>query len=85
MIVAPAAGSEFVAHSYDNEGHVIDYRVIATDTVIVLTSLPDTTMPRFRLTYRPRGTGYMETFEIAPPGRPEAFESYVSGTLRRAR
>src|SRR5438874_1782797 len=31
MLIAPAAGGGFLAHSYDNEGHVIDYSIVASD------------------------------------------------------
>lgn len=83
MVLARAAG-EWVAHSFDNEGHVIDYRVMANDTAVVFTSSADASMPQFRLTYRPRGAEYVETFEIAPPGHAGAFQPYVAGRLRRA-
>ncbi len=83
-VISPAPDGGMVAHTYDSEGHVIDYVVAVTDTVIVFTSPPTASTPQFRLTYRPRGTGYAVTFEIAPPGRAGQFQRYVAGSLRRA-
>jgi hypothetical protein len=83
-MIAPAAGGRLTAHSYDNEGHVIEYEVAVSDTAIVFTSRAVPSAPRFRLTYRPAGPGYDVLFEIAPPGPADAFRPYVKGRLHRA-
>ena len=82
-VISPATEGGFVAHSYDTEGHVIDYVVIVTDSAIVFTSRPAASAPQFRLTYRARGARYAVIFQIAPPGHPEQFQDYVTGVLRR--
>ncbi len=83
-VIAPDAGGGFTARSYDNEGHVIEYEVAASDTAIVLTSRPAPSLPQFRLSYRPAGAGYAIRFEIAPPGEPRVFRPYVTGGMHRA-
>lgn len=84
-VIAPAPGGGFTAHTYDNEGHVIDYDVAASDTAIVFTSRPAPSTPRFRLVYRPTDTGYSVSFEIASPDQPVRFRPYVTGGLHRGR
>ncbi|MFI5230424.1 MAG: hypothetical protein ACHQWU_15220 [Gemmatimonadales bacterium] len=83
MVIAPAAAG-FEAYSFDNEGHVITYGVVAGDTAVVLTSLLATGQPQFRLTYRPTSSGYAVGFEIATPDRPGVFRPYVTGGLHHA-
>jgi len=66
---------------FDNEGHVIHYRVTTAENQAVLTS-EEGPGPRFRLTYRKNPDGTVRTvFEIAPPGG--AFKTYLEGTVRR--
>ena len=83
MVITPAAQG-FEARAFDSEGHVITYRVVASDTAIVLTSNETPGQPQFRLTYRPTSSGYDVGFEIATPDRPAVFRPYVAGHLRRA-
>ena len=71
---------------FDNEGHVINYAVAATKDpgVLQLTSEPSTSNPRYRLTYTRTGSASVSIrFEIAPPGKPDAFSPYVEATARR--
>jgi hypothetical protein len=84
LIIYPAGTRTFAAHSYDNEGHVIDYAVTATGEAITFTSALTVGAPRYRLSYVPIGAAMQVRFEIAPPGQPEAFQLYVSGITRRA-
>jgi hypothetical protein len=67
----------------DNEGHVIRYRVAAVPEGVALTSEP-APGPTFRLSYlrRPEGR-VLVRFEIAPPGKPDAFSPYLEATTRR--
>ncbi len=71
---------------FDNEDHVIDYTVApsADGKSLAFTSEPSPKAPRFRLTYVKIDDGKVAIkFEIAPPGRPEQFQTYLSGTARR--
>lgn len=73
------------ANYFDSEGHVIEYSVVAAPAVLVFTSAPSASAPRYRLSYG-RGKGETVTikFEIAPPGMPGAFKTYLDGAVRRA-
>ncbi len=89
MVVYPAPGGRGLAAMYfDNEGHVSEYDDIAVSSDpkrVVFTSEASPAAPRFRLTYAQVDADTVEvTFEIAPPGAPTAFKSYVSGRTRRA-
>jgi hypothetical protein len=78
----------FRAIYFDSEGHVIHYAVSLSDDQRTLTFLsePAPATPRYRLTYR---KGENETvgirFEIALPGKPDAFRKYLEGSVRRKR
>jgi hypothetical protein len=87
MVIYPGkAGQGAQATYWDNEGHVIRYTVAPPTDARTLTFVSDSVPgePRFRLSYVP---GEKETvsvkFEIAPPGKPEAFKTYVEGKARR--
>ncbi len=71
---------------FDSEGHVINYVATFSDDKRTLTFLsePSPTAPRFRLSYV-RGENETLTirFEIAPPGNPEGFKTYLEGRSRR--
>ncbi|MCE5311085.1 MAG: hypothetical protein LLG20_25890 [Acidobacteriales bacterium] len=74
------------ASYFDNEGHYIRYRVDAGADQNIVTFLSDNVpgTPRYRLIYRKETDGVRMTFEIAPPGQPEAFKTYVEGRLTRS-
>jgi hypothetical protein len=73
------------ADYFDNEGHVIRYVVEAHDGEVRLASEIKPSEPRYRLTYtRESATTVKGTFEIAPPGKPDAFAPYLSWNARRA-
>lgn len=71
---------------FDNEGHVINYTLEFSqekNTVTFLSELNPST-PRFRLTYAKVKEGALKIkFEIAPPGKPEAFSQYIEAVLIR--
>ena len=73
------------ADYYDNEGHVIRYVVTsprAGQAVFVSTGSP--TAPRYRLTYIMSSDSTQRgTFEIAPPGSPDAYTTYLAWTSRK--
>jgi len=70
---------------FDNEGHVINYSVSFSNDRNALTFLgdPSPSAPRFRFTYNKVKNGMTFQFDIAPPGKPEAFNKYLEGTLHR--
>jgi hypothetical protein len=82
LMVIWAEGAELRADYWDDEGHVIRYAVrTGTDRAEFLSGGPG---PRFRLTYLLVAADLVEVkFEIAPPGKPEAFAPYLSGRARR--
>ena len=86
LIVYPGTcDSLFRASYFDNEGHVIQYRVVvpATGGRLVFDSDGAEPGPRFRLTYETQADGGVAVaFFTAPPGG--ELKRYVSGTLRRA-
>jgi ribosomal protein L27 len=68
----------------DNERHVIHYTVRAADPNIVCISEAVASAPRYRFTYTRVDKQRMKVkFEIAPPGKPEAFATHVEGVVRR--
>jgi hypothetical protein len=86
VIYREAAGKPARAIYFDNEGHVIQYTLSfsADDRTLTFVSEAAPAAPRFRLKYA-KGAG--ETvrikFEIAPPGKPDAFKTYLEGSARR--
>lgn len=87
MVMYPEGG-QLRAGYFDNEGHVIHYTVAFAHESATLTFLSAIVenQPRYRLVYRPLGKDRVETvFEIAPPGKADAFQVYVKGISRRAR
>lgn len=72
---------------FDSEGFVIHYKATFSEGGKVLTFLSDRDpqAPRQRLTYVQNADGTVEVkFEIAPPGKPDAFVTHVEGIARRA-
>jgi len=71
---------------FDSEGHVIHYSVEIDPAgkSVRFVSLAQPGQPRYRLTYRDAGKGLVDgQFEIAPPGKPEAFSRYLEWSARR--
>jgi hypothetical protein len=70
---------------FDNEGHVIHYAVsIPAVGIWEFLSEVQPDRPRYRLTYRKAGADTLTLkFEIAPPGKPEGFTSYIEARARR--
>ena len=86
MIVYREPGMATQAMYLDNEGHVIRYTVaFARDSSsVVFVSAPSNSEPRYRLTNAKEGEGKIGiTFEVAPPGKPEAFQQYIKASARR--
>jgi hypothetical protein len=71
---------------FDSEGHTIRYEVqAASDGGVVFVSGAEPAAPRYRLTYSwPEQDRVKIKFEIAPPGKPEQFGTYIEASARRA-
>jgi hypothetical protein len=72
---------------FDSEGHTIRYEVQAPPDggEIVFVSGPEPSAPRYRLTYTLVGQDRLRIkFEIAPPGKPEQFATYIEAGARRS-
>jgi hypothetical protein len=86
VIYRAAAGGPMKAIYFDSEDHVIHYTATIAADRRTITFLSDAVSsgPRFRLSYT---KGENETvgikFEIAPPGKPDAFKTYLEGSARR--
>jgi hypothetical protein len=75
------------ADYFDNEGHTIHYRVqVAADgksCSMVSDPIPNT--PTYRLSYSEVEPGRVKLkFEIAPPGDPPQFKTYIDASARRS-
>jgi len=71
---------------FDSERHVIRYVAsVSTDgNTIQFTSEAQPTSPRYRLTYSKNGDNALTLkFEIAPPGKPDAFTTYIEAKAHR--
>jgi hypothetical protein len=71
---------------FDMEGHVIEYRVtVAADrqtAVFLSDAVP--ALPRYRLSYAEKGPNEVTLkFEIAPPGKPNEFKTYIEASADR--
>ena len=88
LIVYQESGTSTRADYFDNEGHVIHYTVeFAKDSIaVVFVSDPSPSAPRFRMTNAKAGPDKIAiAFEIAPPGKPDAFSTYITASARRKR
>ena len=71
---------------FDSEEHLIRYAVEEPPGggQIVFVSAPEPSAPSYRLTYtRVDANGVKIKFEIAPPGHPEQFATYIEATAHR--
>jgi len=72
---------------FDSEGHTIRYevRVPPDGSEVVFVSGPEPSAPRYRLMYTRVDRDRLKIkFEIAPPGHPEQFATYIEASARRA-
>ena len=85
VIFKDPSGEKLRATYFDSEGHVIQYAVESSENPTTIRFVSDAlpSAPRFRLTYIRRENDMGVKFEIAPPGKPDAFTPYVEGTVRR--
>jgi hypothetical protein len=84
LMVIYVEGGTMKADYFDSEGHVIRYVAEARPGTVVFISEIQPGAPRYRLAYT-EGTGNTLTgrFEVAPPGKPDAFAPYLSWTARK--
>jgi len=83
MVVYPGSPTPHAIY-FDNEGHVIHYAADFQAGGVVFTSEAQASAPRFRLTYTKLAADKVGIrFEIAPPGKPDAFVPYVEAVARR--
>jgi len=71
---------------FDNEGHVIHYTAEFSKDRNTLTFISDPipSSPRFRMIYSKTSDKTLSIkFEIAPPGSPETFSTYLQSTAHR--
>jgi hypothetical protein len=71
---------------FDSEGHVIQYTPSTSQDGKALIFLSDArpAAPRYRLTYvNQEDSKATVQFEVAPPGKPEAFKTYLQGRIRK--
>ena len=69
---------------FDNEGHVIHYSIEALPRGVRFLSDPAAPGPRFRLTYKRTAEKTISIqFDMAPPGKPDAFTPYITASARR--
>ncbi len=84
LMIVYREGKALRAIYFDTEDHVISYTVDSTGESARFISDPMVDQPRYRLTYRKAGAETIALeFEIAPPGKPDAFASYITATVRR--
>ena len=71
---------------FDSEGHVINYSVTASSDQKTIEFLSEVlpSSPRYRLTYEKTGSDTLTLkFEIAPPGKPDSFSTYIEAKAKR--
>jgi hypothetical protein len=71
---------------FDSEDHLINYAVAFSKDQRTLTFLSDAVpaAPRFRLSYtRTADDSLRIQFEIAPPGKPDGFKTYLECNAHR--
>ena len=74
------------AEYFDSEGHVIRYIAVAKAGEVLFLSDVKASEPRYRLTYtRGSATTLIGKFDVAPPGKPDAFAPYLSWTARKVK
>jgi hypothetical protein len=86
MVISPGPTEEQAQATYwDNEGHIIEYTASWSNGGDTLTFLSKPASgPQFRLTYKKDGIDILiVSFDIAPPGQPGVFKTYLSGRLHR--
>lgn len=86
IIYLNGAANQIMANYFDSEGQQITYNVIPSSDRDAVTFLSEKSgsQPRYRLSYAKLKDGTLRgRFEIAPPGQPESFKTYLEWTARK--
>jgi hypothetical protein len=84
LMVVYRDGGRVRAFYYDNEMHLIHYTVQVAGEQIVFLGDIEASAPRFRFTYSKASAAQLKIkFEIAPPGKPDQFATYIEATAKR--
>jgi hypothetical protein len=84
LLVIYSENGSLKADYFDNEGHVIRYAVQPRPQGVAFVSDASPREPRYRLTYSGGPDGVLlGSFELAPPGSPDAFKPYLSWKAQR--
>ena len=86
VIYLDRASNRILANYFDSEGQQISYKVtLSSDhTTVTFLSEPSASQPRYRLSYRKLKGGTLSgKFEIAPPGQPDAFKTFLEWSAGR--
>ena len=85
IIYLDRASNQILANYFDSEGQQITYKVTpVSDEAAIFLSESSTSQPHFRLSYRKLKDGALSgKFEVAPPGQPEAFKTYLEWSARK--
>lgn len=85
MVIYRDAANQTRADYWDSEGHFIHYQVELSPTKLVFLSDAREPGPRYRLTYAKTSQDTVKiTFEIAPPGDPTSFKTYIEASGLRS-
>jgi hypothetical protein len=80
VIYLDRASNQILANYFDSEGQQISYKVTPSsdNETVTFLSEPSASQPRYRLSYTRVNDGTLKgKFEIAPPGQPDAFKTYL--------
>ena len=86
IIYRDSPAKELRAIYFDNEGHVIHYTVTVLEGGMTMQFLSavSPSSPGYRLTYNLTSRNTLTlTFEIAPPGMPPTFSTYIEARAQR--
>jgi hypothetical protein len=86
IVYSDGSVNQYQADYFDNEGHFIHYTVSTNADMsrFIFLSEKSASGPRYRLAYdRISADTVGIMFEIAPPGKPDAFKTYLDGKAFR--
>jgi len=86
VIYLDRASNQILANYFDSEGQQISYKVIPSSNheAVTFLSEPSPSQPGYRLSYKKLKEGTMSgKFEIAAPGQPDAFKTYLEWGARK--
>jgi len=86
MVIYVEGPDSLRADYYDSEGHVIRYAIsVRSKGEVEFLSEPIPGQPRYRITYSSMSHDrVLGRFDIAPPGKPESFSTYLQWAMVRS-